>query len=122
MIASPNPLASSAGIEILNKGGNAADAAVATAAVLNVVDPCNCGIGGDAFCLFFNSGDQSLKGLNGSGRSPAALSLEKARELGMSGREIPIKNINSFVFTLLETKAIALTDDRLATVNVMYSV
>ncbi|KAH9812790.1 nucleophile aminohydrolase [Melampsora americana] len=95
MVACPNPLASSAGIEILNKGGNAADAAVATAAALNVVDPCNCGIGGDAFCLFFNSADQSLKGLNGSGRSPAALSLEKARELGISGREIPIKNINS---------------------------
>lgn len=95
MCATPNPLASAAGLEILNRGGNAADAAVATAAVLNVVDPAMGGIGGDAFCLFYNARDQSLKGLNGSGRSPSALSLAKARELGISGSEIPLKNINS---------------------------
>lgn len=97
LIASPNPLASAAGIEILNRGGNAADAAVATAAVLNVVDPGMCGIGGDAFCLFFNASDRSLKGLNGSGRSPAALTLAKARELGITGDELPLRNINSSV-------------------------
>jgi hypothetical protein len=59
-----------------------------SAAALNVTEPCNCGIGGDIFVLYWNEKEKSLKGLNGSGRSPAALSLEKARELGIKGREM----------------------------------
>lgn len=95
VVASSQPLATEAGLAILRKGGNAADAAVAVAAALNVTEPTNCGIGGDAFCLFWNEKDKTLKGLNGSGRSPGNLSLQKARELGIKGKEIPLKNINA---------------------------
>jgi gamma-glutamyltranspeptidase/glutathione hydrolase len=76
MIASSQPLASQAGLSILMQGGNAADAAVAAAAVLNVTEPASTGIGGDCFALFYDSRTQSVSALNGSGRAPANLSLE----------------------------------------------
>ncbi|MBN1682629.1 gamma-glutamyltransferase [Candidatus Bathyarchaeota archaeon] len=83
MVASSQPLASEAGMRILQRGGNAADAAVAVAAALNVTEPCSTGIGGDCFCLFFNNQDKKVYGLNGSGRAPAELSIEKLSELGI---------------------------------------
>ncbi|KAJ3018242.1 hypothetical protein HKX48_003021 [Thoreauomyces humboldtii] len=95
MVACSQPLAAAAGIEILNAGGNAADAAVAVSAALNLVEPGSCGIGGDAFCLFYDAKDRSVKGLNGSGRAPKALSLAKARELGITGKYIEPTNINA---------------------------
>jgi hypothetical protein len=58
------------------------------AAALNVTEPGSCGLGGDLFCLFWNAKDKSLKGLNASGRSPKALTLQKARELGIKGKEM----------------------------------
>jgi gamma-glutamyltranspeptidase/glutathione hydrolase len=73
MVASSQPLASMAGLRILQAGGNAADAAVATAASLNVTEPCSTGIGGDCFCLYYDADKGRVKGLNGSGRAPAAL-------------------------------------------------
>jgi gamma-glutamyltranspeptidase/glutathione hydrolase len=73
MVASSQPLASMAGLRILQAGGNAADAAVATAAALNVTEPCSTGIGGDCFCLYYDADKGRVKGLNGSGRAPAAL-------------------------------------------------
>ncbi|GAA5857901.1 hypothetical protein JCM1840_000958 [Sporobolomyces johnsonii] len=95
MIACSQPLAAEAGLEILRKGGNAADAAVAVSAALNLTEPGSCGIGGDGFCLFFDAKTKEVKALNGSGRAPAALTLEKCRELGIEGREIPFLNINA---------------------------
>ncbi|KAJ2082743.1 hypothetical protein H4R24_001339 [Coemansia sp. RSA 988] len=76
MVASTQPLASQTGVQILEQGGNAADAAVAMAAALGVTEPYSTGIGGDCFCLFYNAKDRSVKGLNGSGRAPCALTIE----------------------------------------------
>lgn len=72
MIAASQPLAAQAGMDILKRGGNAVDAAIATAAALTVVEPTGCGLGGDAFALVWIK--DKLYGLNGSGPAPAALS------------------------------------------------
>ncbi|KAJ2919239.1 hypothetical protein MD484_g1128, partial [Candolleomyces efflorescens] len=94
VVASSQPLATAAGLEILRKGGNAADAAVATSAALNVTEPCNCGIGGDAFCLFYDATTKKITALNGSGRAPKKLNLEYARQRGLKG-SIPLTDLNS---------------------------
>lgn len=95
VVASSQPLASSAGIEILNAGGNAADAAVAVAAALNVTEPCNTGIGGDAFCLFYDAEKRTVRAFNGSGRAPQAMTLDVLRSKGVDGVEIPGNSIHS---------------------------
>ena len=74
MSASSNPLAAQAGLEILKKGGNAIDAAIATAAALTVVEPTGNGIGGDAFVLVWAGG--KLHGLNSSGFAPETMTLQ----------------------------------------------
>jgi gamma-glutamyltranspeptidase/glutathione hydrolase len=76
MVASSQPLASQVGLDILKRGGNAVDAAIAMAAMLNVTEPMMTGVGGDAFALVYWSRTKQLKGLNASGRAPHALSLE----------------------------------------------
>lgn len=78
MVATSHPLAARAGTRVLENGGNAADAAVATAAVLNVVEPHMTGIGGDAFAL--TQFDGEYRALNASGRAPAEAKLEEYRE------------------------------------------
>jgi len=85
MVASSQPLASMTGIEILKKGGNAADAAVATAAALNMTEPTSTGIGGDCFCLFFDASSKKVEGINGSGRAPSGLTLEYLESIGITG-------------------------------------
>ncbi|MCZ7546915.1 MAG: gamma-glutamyltransferase [Anaerolineae bacterium] len=87
MVAASNPLAAQAGLNILRQGGNAADAAIATAAVLNVTAPASTGVGGDCFALFFDAATGQVTALNGSGRAPAALRLEDLRAEGWD--EIP---------------------------------
>lgn len=87
MVATSQPLAVAAGLEILAKGGKAADAAVATAAALNVTEPTSTGIGGDCFALFYEAKSGAVMALNGSGRAPSALTLERLRKEGMT--EIP---------------------------------
>lgn len=77
MVAASQPLAVAAGLEILAVGGNAADAAVATAAALNVCEPTSTGIGGDCFALYYEASTGQISALNGSGRAPLALSLER---------------------------------------------
>jgi len=76
MVAASNPLAAQVGLNILRQGGNAADAAVATAAMLNVTEPASTGIGGDCFALFFDAKTKQVTALNGSGRAPAALTRD----------------------------------------------
>ena len=74
-VATSQPLAAQAGLEMLRRGGTAADAAVATAAAMTVLEPTSNGIGGDAFALVWDG--SSVQGLNASGRAPAALSPDR---------------------------------------------
>lgn len=84
MVACTQPLAALAGQQILRDGGNAADAAVAVAAALNMTEPSSTGIGGDMFCLFYNAKTKKVHALNGSGRSAAQGSLKQLRgDLGL---------------------------------------
>src|SRR5689334_18659097 len=93
MVASRQPLATLAGVQILINGGNAIDAAIATAAVLGVVEPSSIGIGGDAFCLFYSAKEKKLKALDASGRSPYAANPEFYRNKGF--KEMPQRGIHS---------------------------
>ena len=93
MVASSQPLATLAGVKILLAGGNAIDAAVATAAVLGVVEPSSLGVGGDAFAIFYSAKDNAIKALVASGRSPYGTSLEFCRKSGF--KEMPQRGIHS---------------------------
>src|SRR5512133_3179650 len=88
IVATSQPLATAAGIEILAKGGNAADAAVAAGAALNVTEPSSTGIGGDMFALYYSAETKRVTALNGSGRAPAALTLDPLKKEGLSD-ELP---------------------------------
>ncbi|KAF5313283.1 hypothetical protein D9619_002992 [Psilocybe cf. subviscida] len=94
IVSSSQPLATEAGLEILRKGGNAADAAVATSAALNVTEPSCCGVGGDAFCLFYDAKTKTVKALNGSGRAPAKLTIDYLQSRGLKN-SIPLTDLNS---------------------------
>ena len=80
MVATSHPLAAQAGIEIMRQGGNAVDAAIATAAALTVVEPTSNGIGGDAFAIVWMN--NKLHGLNASGPAPELLTIDKVKEAG----------------------------------------
>lgn len=88
MVAASQPLAAQAGIDILALGGNAADAAVATAAALNVTEPSSTGIGGDCFALYYDAKSRAVSALNGSGRAPSALTLDRLEAEGF-GQSLP---------------------------------
>lgn len=85
MVATSQPLAAQAGLDILKKGGNAIDAAIATAACLTVVEPTSNGIGSDSFALVWTKGE--LFGLNASGYAPKNISIDAIKALGFN--EIP---------------------------------
>ena len=88
MVAASQPVAAQAGLEALRAGGTAADAAVATAAALNVVEPMSTGIGGDSFTLFYEAASGRVQAVNGSGRAPGGLTLEVVRAAGAKGRQL----------------------------------
>lgn len=84
VVATSQPLATAAGLEILAKGGNAADAAVAAGAALNVTEPTSTGIGGDMFAIYYSADTKRVTALNGSGRAPAALTLDRLKKEGFA--------------------------------------
>ena len=99
MVACTQPLAAQAGQRLLRAGGNAADAAVAVAAALNMTEPSSTGIGGDMFCLFYNAKTKKVESMNGSGRSAGKSSLEQMRkDLGVKSGQtgsIPMSSVHS---------------------------
>ena len=84
MIATSQPLASAAGLRVLQDGGNAIDAAVTAAAVLAVVEPSMNGIGGDLFAIVFDAKTRALYALDASGRAPAAATPQEFARRGLS--------------------------------------
>ncbi len=84
MVATSQPLASAAGLRILQRGGNAFDAAVAAAAVLCVVEPMMVSPGGDLFALFWDAKRNELHGLNASGRAPKAETIDELKRKGFT--------------------------------------
>lgn len=83
MAATSQPLATQVALDILKKGGSAIDAAIAANAVLGLVEPASCGIGGDVFAIVWSAEEQKLYGLNGSGRAPQSLTIDYFMEKGM---------------------------------------
>ncbi len=94
MVATSQPLAAQAGLQILKNGGNAIDAAVATAAVMNVVEPGSAGMGGDVFVIAWLAKENKLVALNGSGRAPAGATPQHLAARG-STKEMPQRGIDS---------------------------
>ena len=88
IVATSQPLATQAGLDVLRRGGNAVDAALAANAVITVTEPMSCGIGGDLFVLYWDQKTKQLYGLNGSGRSPKKLTRKVIAEQGLS--QIPM--------------------------------
>jgi gamma-glutamyltranspeptidase/glutathione hydrolase len=84
MAATSQPLATATAIRVLQQGGNAVDAAIAANAVLGVVEPMSCGLGGDLFAIVWDSKAKKLIGLNASGRSPAAATIDVFKSKGLS--------------------------------------
>lgn len=87
MACTSQPLASLVGVDVLRAGGNAIDAAIAANALLSLVEPMNCGPGGDLFAIVWIDKEQKLFGLNASGRAPYAWNLDEAQKRGLA--EIP---------------------------------
>ncbi len=88
MVATSQPLATQAALEVLKNGGNAVDAAITANAVLGVVEPQSNGIGGDLFAIIWDADSQQLYGLNASGRSPYNMSINDIKDKGM--KKIPL--------------------------------
>lgn len=93
IVASSQPLAVQAGIDVLKKGGNAVDAAIAVAATLNVVEPMSTGIGGDVFALIYSQKDNKLHSLNASGWSPKNLTIDYFKDKGLD--KIPLEGMQA---------------------------
>jgi gamma-glutamyltranspeptidase/glutathione hydrolase len=93
VVSAENPLAAQAGASVLAHGGNAVDAAIATNAVMGVVEPMMNGIGGDLFAIVYDAKSGKLYGLNASGWAPAGLSVEFLKSKGIA--KMPQKGIQS---------------------------
>jgi gamma-glutamyltranspeptidase/glutathione hydrolase len=85
MVCAAQPLAVQIGMDILKKGGNAIDAAIAVNAALGLMEPVSCGIGGDLFAIVWDAKSQRLYGLNASGRAPRLLTIDEVKRQGYEG-------------------------------------
>jgi gamma-glutamyltranspeptidase/glutathione hydrolase len=96
VVASSQSLAVQAGVDILKRGGTAADAAVATAAMLNLVEPISAGLGGDMFAIYYSAKDNKLSGINASGWAPRAWTPSYFNALGYNAQTgMPQEGVNS---------------------------
>lgn len=95
MVSSAEPLATMAGVSILQEGGNAFDAAIAVNSVLNVTEPHMCGIGGDIFFLLYDAKEKEIVFLNGSGRSGRQATIDYFQDQGLES--IPLQGFQSMV-------------------------
>jgi len=93
IVAAESPLAAQAGVRILESGGNAVDAAIATNAMMGVVSPMMNGIGGDLFAIIYDAKANRLYGLNASGWAPKALTIDLLHKQGL--REMPQSGVNT---------------------------
>ena len=93
IVAAESPLAAQAGVRILERGGNAVDAAIATNAVMGLVEPMMNGIGGDLFAIVYDAKANKLYGLNASGWAPKGLTIEFLQKQGI--REMPQKGVHA---------------------------
>ncbi len=93
MVSTSHPLATLTALDILRRGGNAVDAAVAAVALLGVIEPTQSGIGGDCFALLVRNGEGEVIALNGSGWAPAGATLDRYRRLGMTA--IPVASADA---------------------------
>ena len=93
IVATSQPLASAAGLRVLQQGGNAIDAAVTAAAVLSVVEPTMNGVGGDLFAIVYDAKTKTVRGLNASGRAAAAATPDEFRRRKLD--EIPYRGVLS---------------------------
>ena len=93
IVASESPLASQAGVRILEHGGNAVDAAIATNAMMGVVEPMMNGIGGDLFVIVYDRKANKVYGLNASGWAPKGLTIEFLQKQGL--KSMPQTGVNS---------------------------
>ncbi|MFH2052693.1 MAG: gamma-glutamyltransferase [bacterium] len=84
MAATSQPLATQIALDVMRRGGNAVDAAIAANAALGLMEPTGCGMGGDLFAIVWDAGTRQLHGLNASGRSPRSLTLEEFQERGLT--------------------------------------
>src|ERR1700737_768854 len=93
IVAAESPLAAQAGVRILESGGNAVDAAIATNAMMGVVEPMMNGIGGNLFAIVYDAKANKLYGLNASGWAPAGLTIEFLQKQGI--RDMPQRGVNA---------------------------
>src|SRR5258708_4241305 len=93
IVAAESPLAAQAGAKILERGGNAVDAAIATNAMMGVVEPMMNGIGGDLFAIIYDAKANKLYGINASGWAPKGLTIEFLQKLGM--KEMPKSGVHT---------------------------
>ena len=100
MAATSHPLATQTAIDVLKSGGNAIDAAIAANAVLGLVEPTGCGIGGDLFAIVWDEKTNQLYRLNSSGPAPQKMSIDYVKQQGFEKNIVVLRKSNTFEHVL----------------------